>query len=144
MYEFYDFTIFSLDHFRTSIWDPPGLLFGGYLALKIAETDLLGPLGPSKSRFQYLLFGSKSLQERSKRLPRSFLAPSASRHRSGPRFGPRFGPQRETLGPEKSRNFVRRPQSFVISPFSARVASGTRFHRHSRAPFWEPFGPQDG
>ena len=49
-YEFYDFVIFTLDHFRTSIWDPPGLLSGDHLAPKIAETGLQGPLVPSKSR----------------------------------------------------------------------------------------------
>ena len=65
--DFSGFAIFSLDRFRTSIWDPPGLILGGYLAPKMAETRLLGGLGPSRSPFQYLLGGPRGLQERSKR-----------------------------------------------------------------------------
>ena len=65
------FAIFSPDRFWTSIWDPPGLVLGGYLAPGNAETSLLGALGPSKSRSKLSFFGSKRLQERSKRRPRA-------------------------------------------------------------------------
>jgi len=54
------FAIFSPDRFWTSIWDPPGLLLGGYLAPGNAETSLLGGLWPSKSRFQLLFWAPKA------------------------------------------------------------------------------------
>ena len=46
------FAILSLDRFRTSIWDPPGLLLEGIWPPGNAETSLLSGLGPSKSRFK--------------------------------------------------------------------------------------------
>ena len=67
-------TFFSSDRFWTSIWDPPGFRLGAHLAPRHAETDLPGALGPSKSRFQLCFFGSKSVQERSKRLLRDLQA----------------------------------------------------------------------
>ena len=45
----------------------------------------------AQERFQLCFFGSKSLQERSKRLPRGFLRASASKMRFGSHFGPIFG-----------------------------------------------------
>ena len=68
---FEEITVFKSYRFGTSIWDPPGLLLGGYLAPNQFETGLLGALGPSRSRFQYLLGGPRGLQERPKRHPRA-------------------------------------------------------------------------
>ena len=77
-------------------WDPPGLRLGGYLAPRQCETSLLGALGLAKSRFQYLLFGSKSLQQGSKRLPRAFQEacrrPRRSKRLPGSYFGPVWTP----------------------------------------------------
>ena len=75
----------------------------------------------------------RSVQERSKRvqeaserlsrgLPDAFSVDVAFRTR----FKTVWGPEKEALGRQKSRNFVRRPIDFVISAFCARVASGTR------------------
>ena len=61
------FAIFSLDRFRTSFLDPPGLLLGGYLAPRQAKNGLLGGLGPSKSRSPITFLGPGGVQERSKR-----------------------------------------------------------------------------
>ena len=44
--------------------------------------------------------------------------------------------RRGGLGPEKSKNFERRPQSFAILSFSARIASGPRFGTLLGS-FWE-------
>ena len=52
-----------------------GLLLGAHLAPRHAETDLLGGLGPSKSRFQLLVWGPRRVQERSKRRPRGQRRP---------------------------------------------------------------------
>ena len=90
----------------------------------------------ANSESKITFFGSKSVQERSKRSSRGSLRASASKMRFRPRFGPRFKCQNETLRPQKSRNFVRRPQSFTISPFSVRVTSGTRFGTPKRPPGW--------
>ena len=65
--DFSGFAIFSLDRFRTSFFDLPGLLLGGYLASRQAETGLLGGLGPSKSRSPITFLGPGGVQERSKR-----------------------------------------------------------------------------
>ena len=62
------FAILSLDRFRTSIWDPPGLLLEGIWPPGNAETSLLSGLGPSKSRFQLLVWAPKA----SKSAPRAF------------------------------------------------------------------------
>ena len=62
------FAILSLDRFRTSIWDPPGLLLEGIWPPGNAETSLLSGLGPSKSRFQLLFWAPKA----SKSAPRAF------------------------------------------------------------------------
>ena len=52
-----------------------GFVLGAYLAPRHAETDLLGGLGPSKSRFQLLFWGPRRVQERSKRRPRGQRRP---------------------------------------------------------------------
>ena len=72
---FKEITVFSSDRFWTWIWHPPGLLLGGYLAPRQFKIGLLGALGPSKSRSKVTFFGSKSLQERSKRRPRALHTP---------------------------------------------------------------------
>ena len=72
---FEEITVFSSDRFWTWIWHPPGLLLGGYLAPRQFKIGLLGALGPSKSRSKVTFFGSKSLQERSKRRPRALHTP---------------------------------------------------------------------
>ena len=65
----------------------------------------------------------RALQERSKRLLAGITHLSCNQEL----FLDDFGLHKEASGPQKSRNFVRRPQSFVVLPFSARVASGIRF-----------------
>ena len=70
---------------------------------------------------------SKNLPERSKRLSRGLIGTFCVDAAIQTPFWSHFGQTREALGPLKSGNFVIRPQSFEISPFSARVASGTRF-----------------
>ena len=56
-----------------------------------AETCLGKPPRAAKSDSKITFFGSKSVQERSKRPPRGFLRASASKMRFGPRLGPAFG-----------------------------------------------------
>ena len=75
-----------------------GTLLGAHLAPRHAETDLLGGLGPSKSRFQLLFWGPRGVQERSKRLPRGQRRPEQISRppKSAPRsiwdqFGNHFG-----------------------------------------------------
>ena len=63
------------------------------------------------------------LQEALKRLPRQVLR----RCRDSEPFGSRFCPEKEALGLKKTRNSVRRHQNYVVSPFGARIACGTRF-----------------
>ena len=76
---FEEISVFSSDRFWTLIWDPPGLIFGGHLAPRHAETGLLGALGPSKSRskpsFSLLQEPLRALQEASKSAP---YAPGSS------------------------------------------------------------------
>ena len=72
VYKFYDFTIFSLDHFRTSIWDLLGLHFGAMLA----------PSWPNLTP-SWLQVGSKSASRGFRRVPRGFpAAPRGSKKRS--------------------------------------------------------------
>ena len=63
------------------------------------------------------------LREASKRLFEAFCVEDAI----GNKFWSRFRPEKEALGRHKSMNFVTSPADFVISPFSARVASGVPF-----------------
>ena len=44
------FAILSSSCLSNSIWHPFGLLLGGFLEPKMAETSLEIPLGPAKSR----------------------------------------------------------------------------------------------
>ena len=85
--KFCDFAVFSSSRLRDPILDAPGLRFGSLLAPGLAETSLLGGLGPSKGRFAITFFGSGGLQERSERLPRGLqaakTAPRALQEASG-------------------------------------------------------------
>ena len=63
--------VFSISRLWNPILVPLRFLLGGHLAPRHAETRLLGALGPSRSRFQYLLGGPRGLQERPKRHPRA-------------------------------------------------------------------------
>ena len=67
--KFQGFARFSSDRFRTAFWAPFGIVLGTHLDPKIAETNLLGALGPAKSRFRLVFFGPGGVQERSKRHP---------------------------------------------------------------------------
>ena len=61
--------------FGPRFWTLLGTFLGGHLAPRQAETDLLGGLGPSKSRFQLVFWGPIRVQERSKRRPRGQRPP---------------------------------------------------------------------
>ena len=69
----------------------------------------------------------RALQEASKRLPRGILRPSASKIRFGAHSEPILSSTKETLGPYKSSKSFVLCSSFVVLPFSARIAFGPRF-----------------
>ena len=76
------------------------------------------------------VFGSKSaIRETSKRLFEGSHVEDTIRNPFWVPFWNHFGRPRDSKG---HGHFVRRPPSFVVSPFSVRVTSGTRF--------WDPPG----
>ena len=82
---------------------------------------------PPKSRSPITFFGSKSLQECPKRLPRGFRTPSASKMRFGPHFGPTFGTPKRPWAPEKSLESLQLSLKIKVLPFSAWIVFGPRF-----------------
>ena len=72
-------------------------------------------------------FGSKSLQERSKRLPRAIPRPSASKMRFGSHFGPMFCPPKRPRAPEKSLESLQLSLKIKVLPFPAWIVFGPRF-----------------
>ena len=72
---------------------PPRL--AGLLAAPTPSPPAGGSLGHPRADPSNLLFGSKYLQERSKRLPRGLLRASASKMRFESHFGPTFGSKKK-------------------------------------------------
>ena len=77
--------------FWTPTWNSKkwgaGDFWGPILDPFFGETCLERPPRAAKSDSNFVFFGSKSLQERSKRSPRGFLRASASKKRFGSNFG---------------------------------------------------------
>ena len=59
------------------------------------QEAILSALRRLQDASELTFFGSRGLQERSKRPPRGFLRASASKMRFGPNFGPIFIPKRD-------------------------------------------------
>ena len=97
----------------------------------------------AKSDSNFVFFGSKSLQERSKSFPRGFLRASASKMRCGSHFGPTFGSKKRARDLKNQGNPLccRRFQWF--RHFYFEPLSDLDFGP-SWPPFWKPFGPQVG
>ena len=81
----------------------------------------------AQERFQLLFFGSKRLQERSKRLSRGFPRAPASKMRFGSHFGPTFGPPKRPRALEKSLESLQLSLKIKVLPFPAWIVFGPRF-----------------
>ena len=105
----------------------------------------LGAILSAPRRFQeaskLTFFGSRGLQERSKRPPRGFLTASASKMRFGPHFGPIFGSKKRALDLKNQGNpmYCRR---FLWFPHFQLDSLLEPVLRSSWAPFGRSFGPQ--
>ena len=95
-----------------------------------------------KSDSRALFFGSGVVQERSKRLPRGFLTPSASRSRFGRHFGFRFRREGEAWDLKNQRILLDVLKVLGFGAFRLAPPLELDFEL-SRAPFWDPFGPYD-
>ena len=91
----------------------------------LAETFLEITQRPLKSGSEDLFSVPRASKSAPRGFQQAFLAPSASTLRFGPPFAPALVQKGRPWG--KSKNFVRRPQSFMVFPFPTPVASGIRF-----------------
>ena len=85
-------------------------------------------------------FGSRSLQERSKRLPRGFLRAPASKMRFGSHFGPTLASKKRAWDLKNQEHVVRHPTIFETLQLSAWITFGPRFGP-LLGPFWVPIWP---
>ena len=96
-------------------------------------------LDHSRALRYYFLFGSGSLQERSKRTPRGFLKASASKMRLGPHLRLIFLLRKESRGPQKSRKSYRESTFFCNLHIFSSIRFGSQFFDPLGFAFGRPF-----
>ena len=130
----------SSNELRPGLRIPPVIPSGTVSNASCALRSLQEASKSGQEHFISALRASKSVPRGSQE---AFPAPSTSMQRLGPRFGPVFAPQRRSRDHKKQRILSDVLQVLCFCPFQLESPPGPNLGP-SRAPFWEPFGPQDG